>query len=80
MTLLANWISPFFGGGVAEGVVVWSDVTVLMFWFVLMALVGSALGILHERERGRSRISEGDWTSRECETEILADRAANHAA
>lgn len=80
MTLLATLITPPFLGGPAAGVVVWSQLTVLAFWFVLMALVGSLLGILHERARTTPKAAVGESSPESDESESRMDRQIDHAA
>lgn len=41
-----------FAIAMPTGIVDWSDSGALFVWFLLMALVGSILGLLHERARG----------------------------
>lgn len=53
MLILAMLPFPVPVSGVAEGIVDWPHAGALVLWFLVVALVGSLLGLLKERADGR---------------------------
>lgn len=52
-----SWLEPLVvfngtGATMPTGIVGWADMGSILVWFVLIAFVGSALGILRERTLG----------------------------